>query len=81
MNLDDVASLPTVMDAGQTAAIFDCSVDHLYDLVRRGEAPVEPIRLGRSLRWPTLPVLRLLGVRPEHESPGEANVVPIREGA
>ena len=81
MNLDDIGSLPPLLTSEQCAQVFDISVDHLYALRRAGKAPIEPISLGRSLRWPTLPVLRLLGVQPEHELPGEANVVPIREGA
>jgi predicted DNA-binding transcriptional regulator AlpA len=55
-------ALPPTLRTEQAAALYDCSAWSLYDLVRRDEAPVAPIRLGRSLRWPTQKILASLGI-------------------
>lgn len=62
MNLADVPSLPTILDGHKTAELLGCSYWHLLELVKRGDAPVEPLRLGRRLVWPTARVLEVLGL-------------------
>lgn len=62
MNLADVANLPTVLDGHAAADAFGVSYWHLLELVKKGEAPVEPLRLGRRLVWPTARVLDALGI-------------------
>lgn len=62
MNLAEIDSLPTVIDGHTTADALGVSYWHLLELVKRGEAPVEPLRLGRRLMWPTARVLALLGL-------------------
>lgn len=62
MKLSEVDDLPPTLDGHQAAELLGCSYWHLLELVKRGEAPVEPLRLGRSLRWPTAAVLRALGI-------------------
>lgn len=47
--------------APEVAERLGCSLWLLYDLVKRGECPVEPIRLGRRLVWSRPVVDRLLG--------------------
>ena len=47
---------------GDVAGALGLSIWGLYDMARRGEAPIEPLRLGRRLRWRTADLLALLGV-------------------
>jgi hypothetical protein len=58
----DLDSLPPALTADITAELYGTTPDHLYKLVREGRAPVAPIRLGRSIRFPRDLVLRSLGV-------------------
>lgn len=62
MRLADVDDLPTVLDTETAADLLGISADTLWRLAREGEAPIEPLRLGRALRWPTARLLDLLGL-------------------
>ena len=62
MRLADVGNLPATLTSIQAAELLGVSVDHLWSLARSGEAPVEPLRLGRAYRWPTARLLALLGL-------------------
>lgn len=55
------STLPRVLRTEQAAELLDISPDTLWRLAREGTAPVEPLRLGRALRWPTRRILELLG--------------------
>lgn len=81
MQLSDVSSLPPTLSTEQAAEVFGVSVDHLWGLVRIGAAPVEPLKLGKRLRWPTARVLAAVGldVGDSAES-SAAPVVPLRGG-
>lgn len=59
--IPDPAERPTLTTI-ETAELFDVNAETLLRLARRGEAPVEPLRLGRALRWPTARVLEALGL-------------------
>ncbi len=65
MKLSDVSSLPPTLRAEEAAEAFDVSTWSLYEAVKRGDAPVMPLRIGRSLRWPTASVLRAIGIEPD----------------
>ncbi|CAN5829539.1 hypothetical protein BH23ACT2_BH23ACT2_07320 [soil metagenome] len=43
-----------------------------YELVKRGEFPVPLVRLGRTIRIPTQPLLDLLGIDDQREIAGVA---------
>lgn len=73
MRWADAADLPPVLTSEQVAEILGVGVDHVWAMAREGTAPIEPLRLGRSLRWPTAPLLQLLGIQPERESTGVAD--------
>jgi predicted DNA-binding transcriptional regulator AlpA len=60
--------VPPTLDTATAAEMFGVGKDHLYNLVRSGEAPIEPLRLGRTIRWPTARVLDLLGLDTEDPS-------------
>ncbi len=65
VTLGDVADLPAVLMTNEAASLLGVSIDHLWALAREGTSPVEPLRLGRSYRWPTAPLLTLLGLGPQ----------------
>lgn len=62
MTPTQIAELPPTLTTEQTATLYGVSVEHLWGLARTGRAPVEPLRLGRALRWPTRLVLESLGI-------------------
>jgi hypothetical protein len=64
MALPDPQITPT-LGAEEMAALYGCSSWAIYQ--HKDELPVKPIRVGRSLRWPTAPVLRSLGLETEAE--------------
>lgn len=55
-----VDELPPTLTARQAAAAYGCSLDHLWALVREGNAPVAPLRLGRRIVFASAAVLRSL---------------------
>ena len=80
MNLGDIASLPPTVDTPTAAEMFGCSTSCLWALVREGKAPIEPLRLGRKLRWPTAPLLELLGIDTPTSLPS-ARALRVVEGS
>jgi predicted DNA-binding transcriptional regulator AlpA len=48
------------MTVRETARALGCAEWTLYETVRRGTCPVEPVRLGRKLVFPIASVERLL---------------------
>jgi predicted DNA-binding transcriptional regulator AlpA len=78
-----LGDLPPTISTEETAEIWGVGVDHLWALVRAGKTPVEPLKLGRKLRWPTAKVLASIGLEPEQPTsdPTDATVVPIRDGS
>lgn len=74
--LKDVGDLPTTLEADQVAELLGISKWTLYELNRRGEAPVQPLHLGRTLRWPTAAVLRVLGIDPAARPERDENPAP-----
>lgn len=45
--LSDIRSWPATVDVPQAALALGCSRSHLYDLIKRGEAPVKTLPFGR----------------------------------
>lgn len=60
----DLDRLPPTLDTETAAELLGVSRGTLWASARDGDAPVEPIRVGRRLRWPTRKILDLLGVSP-----------------
>jgi hypothetical protein len=54
--------LPPTLTASQVASLFDVGTDHLYSEVRSDSWPTPVLRVGRALRFPTLPALEALGI-------------------
>jgi len=62
VNLGDLRDLPPTLDGHQTAEILGCSYWSLLEQAKAGTCPVKPLHLGRNLRWPTVAVLRVVGI-------------------
>jgi hypothetical protein len=45
--LAEVRKWPATVNVPRAAAAIGCSSSHLYDLIRRGEAPVRTLSYGR----------------------------------
>jgi excisionase family DNA binding protein len=58
----DATGLPPALTTAEAAKLLGVPVAHLWKLAREGSAPVPVLRLGRSLRWPTRPILEALGL-------------------
>lgn len=82
MKISELTELPPTLSTAQAAAVWGVGVDHLWALAHAGKAPVEPLRLGRKLVWPTAKVLRSIGFDPESSEASltpSARVLPMRQ--
>ncbi len=50
------------MSVAKAAELLGISRNQAYELIRRAEFPVSVLRLGRRLRVPTSPLLKVLGI-------------------
>jgi predicted DNA-binding transcriptional regulator AlpA len=67
--LPEVGALPPALTTAEAAKLLRVPTAHLWKLARDDTAPVPVMRLGRLLRWPTRPILELLGL--EHGYPND----------
>lgn len=58
----DVDELPAALTAEEIADLFGVGKDHVYAEVRAHRWPTPVVKLGRTLRFPTLPALEVLGL-------------------
>ena len=56
--------MSSTLTAEELAAALGVSTWTVYEAVKRGDCPVEPIRIGRRLLWPRARVEQLLGPAP-----------------
>lgn len=78
MRLGDVAGLPPTLNTDEAAQLLGVSRDTLWRLAREGTAPVEPLRLGSALRWPTARLADLLGIPTAPAAPDQTE--PLNPG-
>ena len=62
MNRDQLAELPPVLDVPAAAKVLDIGRSLAYELVRRGEWPTPVLHIGKLIKIPSEPLVRLLGV-------------------
>ena len=62
MNRDQLAALPPVLDVPAAARVLGIGRSLAYELVRRGEWPTPVLHIGKLIKIPTEPLVRLLGV-------------------
>jgi predicted DNA-binding transcriptional regulator AlpA len=73
----DVASLPASLTTERAARLLGLSRVGLWGMARDGDAPVPFFHAGAAIRWPTAPILRLLGLSDDEGSgPGPAGTSP-----
>ena len=64
MTRDELQSLPAVLDVPTAAAVLGVGRTLAYELVRTGRWPSPVLRMGRLVKIPSAPLLRLLDQPP-----------------
>jgi predicted DNA-binding transcriptional regulator AlpA len=62
MTVEQMLSLPPVVDVLTAAAILGIGRTAAYELIRSGHWPTPILRLGKLIRVPSAPLLDLVGV-------------------
>ncbi|MGH2787215.1 MAG: helix-turn-helix transcriptional regulator [Actinomycetota bacterium] len=62
MTVEELLKMPATLDIPTAAHFLGISTRHAYELVARGEFPVEVLRLGRAIRVPTARLCNALGL-------------------
>jgi len=70
MTHDELLSLPPVLDVSTAGRVLGVGRSLAYELVRTGAWPTTVLRIGKLIKFPTAPLLRLLDV------PGSAPSTP-----
>jgi excisionase family DNA binding protein len=82
MNRTDLDDLPAVIDVPTAAKVLGVSRTAAYELIREGRWPTPVFRLGKLIRIPTAPLLKLLGLSvPSRPPAGEADLKPAVGGS
>lgn len=69
MTRDELDALPPVLDVPTAAHVLGIGRSLAYELVRTGQWPTQVLRVGKLIKIPTAPLLRLLDEgRAEHHS-------------
>ena len=74
MRQNEVGALPAVVDVETAGRMLGVGRGLAYELVRTGRWPTPVLRLGRSIKIPTAPLLALLG-QPSGQPPVSASAV------
>ena len=69
----DVGAMPAALTTEQAANLLGISRVGLWKMAENGTAPVPHFYAGRALRWPTAPMLRLLGLDPSSPGPTDGS--------
>lgn len=64
VGLNDLDTLPVVLDLRTAARLLGIGRTKAYELARAGRFPCRILRLGTSYRVPTAELLRYLGIHP-----------------
>jgi predicted DNA-binding transcriptional regulator AlpA len=62
MTDEELQALPPLVDVNTAARAFDTTPTTAYRLIGLGQFPVEPIRIGRKIRFKRAEILRVLGI-------------------
>ena len=65
MNRNELDELPPVLDVPTAAKVLGIGRSLAYELVRRGEWPTTVLHVGKLIKIPTEPLVRLLGAAPD----------------
>lgn len=69
--LADAGNLPPSLDILTASKWLGIGRTTAYRLAEHDEFPVPVLRIGRSYRVPTAPLIALLGIRPEPQPDGD----------
>jgi hypothetical protein len=78
-SITQLRSGPPSVDLMTAAAVLRIGRTKAYDLAKRGEFPVQVIRIGDSYRVPTAALLTLLGISEQPPAPAEATAASSRK--
>ncbi len=81
MNRTELAALPAVVDVSTAAQALGLGKTAAYELIRCGQWPTPVLRLGKSIRIPTAPLLALLGLPPEVAAESGLAHADVRTGS
>ena len=60
MTRDELATLPALLDVPTAAKVLGIGRSLAYDLVRRGEWPTTVLHIGKLIKIPREPLIRLI---------------------
>lgn len=82
MTCEELRKLPSVIGVEQAGRALGMTRQTSYNMVKAGEFPVPVHKLGGRYKVPTHPLLRFLGVEPDHgvdtPDPTSSGDAPIR---
>lgn len=64
MDREELARLPVLLDVPEAGRVLGIGRSLAYELVRRGEWPTAVVRVGRLIKIPSGPLLRLVEAGP-----------------
>lgn len=73
MTHDELTALPALIDVPTAARVLDIGRSLAYDLIRRDQWPTPVLHIGKLIKIPTEPLIRLL------EGPRETETVPSEQ--
>lgn len=79
--LAQAAKLPASLSLIEAAALLGIGRTHAYNLEAAGQFPVPVLHLGRVIRVPTAPLLRLLGLATPIPIPDSSPPAPTQHVA
>ncbi|WP_327703604.1 helix-turn-helix domain-containing protein [Streptomyces decoyicus] len=70
LSVAEVLQLPAMANAKQAFAAIGVSEYTGYELVRNDEFPIEPVRIGRAIKFRRTSILALLGLEDDNGAGG-----------
>lgn len=62
LDAESIRGLPPVVDVATAAAVLGIGRTAAYELIRTNSWPTPVVKLGKSIRIPSAPLLALVGV-------------------
>ena len=59
---EELPPAPLPLTVKQTARLWNCSPDAIYEAIQRGDCPVPVLRIGRVIRLPRASVFGAIGL-------------------
>ena len=66
MTNDELSTLPALLDVPTAGNVLGVGRSLAYQLIRTGAWPTPVLHIGRLIKIPTAPLLRLLGADSKH---------------